>query len=97
MADPRVAKSAKDTSLFGEKKPFAGSVVWACAVYSLVPLVGVVFVPFIYLFGVVAVAKGDGRNRQSALGAMAAGLLILLVQLVLWWLLYAVPKWGVQV
>ncbi len=94
MADPREAKSVSGTSLFGEKKLFAGSAVWACAVYSLVPLVGIVFVPFIYLFGFIAVVKGDSGNRRTALRAMAAGLVILVVQLVLWWLLYAVPKWG---
>lgn len=97
MADPHVAKSVSETSLFGEKTPFAGSAVWACAVYSLVPLVGIVFVPFIYVVVVVAMVKGDAGNRQSAIGAMAAGLVILAVQFVLWWLLYAVPKWGMQV
>ena len=97
MADQGEANSVKETSLFGDKKPFAGSAVWACAVYSLVPLVGVVFLPFIFVFGVVAVVKGDGGHQQSALRAMASGLVILVVQLVLWWLLYAVPKWGVQV
>ena len=85
--------ASDDTSLFAQKKPFASSAVWACAVYSLVPFVGVVFVPFIFIFGVVGVVHGE----SSAFRAMAAGVGILIVQLVLWWLLYAVPKWGLQV
>ena len=78
--------------LFEEEKPFASSAVWACVVYSLVPFVGVVFVPFVFIFGVVGLVRGESTFR-----AMAAGLGILIVQLVLWWLLYAVPKWGLQV
>ena len=55
----------------------------------------VVFVPFICLFGAIAVAKGYGVDRESGLRAMAAGMVTLIVQVILWWLLYAVPKWGV--
>ena len=79
-----------DSTPFGEKRPFASSAVWACAIYSLVPFVGVVFVPFVFVFGIVAM----GRGERSALIAVAAGALILIVQLVLWWLLYAVPRWA---
>ncbi|HEX6279605.1 MAG TPA: hypothetical protein VFZ49_06255 [Pyrinomonadaceae bacterium] len=80
--------------LFEEKKPFASSAVWACVVYSLVPLVGVVFFPFTLVFGIAAVLRGDALLRRSALVAMAAGAAILVVQLVLWWLLFMVPRWG---
>lgn len=86
-----VMRASHDPSLFGEKKSFTSSAVWACAVYSLVPFVGIVFVPFIFIFGVTGVLRGD----SSALKAVAAGVLILAVQLVLWWLLYVVPKLNV--
>ena len=86
MADPL------DAALFREKKPFADSAVWACAVYSLVPFVGVVFVPLIFVFGIRASLKGE----RSAFKAMGLGLLVLIGQLVLWWLLYAVPRWGIR-
>lgn len=80
--------------LFEEKKPFASSAVWACVVYSLVPLVGVVFFPLTIVFGIAAVLTRDAVRRRSALVAMAAGAAILSAQLVLWWLLFMVPKWG---
>lgn len=79
-------------SLFEQKKPFASSAVWACVVYSLVPFVGVVFVPFIFVFGVIGMVRGEGALRP-----MGAGVLILMVQLVLWWLLYVVPTWSAVV
>lgn len=75
--------------LYEEKTPFTTSAIWACVVYSLVPFVGVVFVPFVVVFGVVGLARGERTFR-----AIGAGVIILVVQLVLWWLLYVVPKWG---
>lgn len=79
--------TANRVSLFEESKSFASSAVWACAVYSLVPFIGVLFVPFIFVFGAVGLVRGE----SAAIRAMAAGVLILIVQVVLWWLLYAVP------
>lgn len=86
----RVMAASDDISVFEERKPFASSAVWACAVYALVPFIGVVFFPLIFVFGVVALLRGE----QSSLRAMGAGVLVLIVQLVLWWLLYLVPKWN---
>ena len=80
-------------SLFEESKPFASSAVWACVVYSLVPFVGIVFVPFIFVFGVVAAWKGDPVDRR----AFIVGVVVLIGQLVLWWLLYVVPNWSAVV
>jgi hypothetical protein len=80
--------------LFEQKKPFASSAVWACTVYSLVPFVGIVFIPFVFLFGIVAAMTGHGSQRRSAVKAMGAGVLVLIVQAVLWWLMYMVPDWS---
>ena len=77
-------------SLFDEKKPFAASAVWACVVYSLVPFVGVLFVPIIFVLAVIGLI----HREAAALRAVTAGVVILIFQLVLWWLMYAVPKWG---
>ena len=81
--------AADDVSLFEEKKPFASSAVWACVVYSLVPFVGVVFVPFIFVFGIAGIVRGENVAR-----AMGAGIGLVLIQSVLWWLLYVVPAWN---
>ena len=83
----------ESAGLFKEERPFASSAVWACVVYSLEPFVGIVFVPFVFVFGVV----GSFRGERPDLRAMAVGVLILTAQVVLWWLLYVVPKWNVVV
>ena len=85
-----------DVSQFEEKKPFESSAAWACVVYSLVPFVGVVFVPFIFVFGLASHIRSEAGQRISARWAMCLGILIVIVQVVLWWLLYAVPKWNVM-
>ena len=82
--------ASDELSLFEEKRPFGSSAVWACVVYSLVPFVGVVFAPFVFVFGMAGVVRGD----RSVFKALGVGLLILIVQLVLWWLLYSVPTWS---
>ena len=88
--------ASDEVSLFEEKKPFENSAVWACVVYSLVPFVGVVFVPFIFVFGFVSRIRSEAGQRISARWAMGLGVLIVIVQVVLWWLLYAVPKWNIM-
>lgn len=75
--------------LFKQERPFASSAIWACVVYSLVPFVGIVFVPFVFVLGVVGLRRGESTYRS-----MAAGVLVLMAQLVFWWLLYVVPKWN---
>ena len=82
--------ASDELSLFEEKRPFGTSAVWACVVYSLVPFVGVVFAPLVFVFGIVGVVRSD----RSVFKALGVGLLILMVQLVLWWLLFAVPTWS---
>ena len=81
--------ASEDIQLFDDERPFASSAVWACVVYSLVPFVGVVFVPLIFVFGVIVLARGE-----RTFGAMGAGVAILIMQLVLWWLMYVVPRWN---
>ena len=85
--------ASDEVGLFEEKRPFASSAVWACVVYSLVPFVGIVFVPLIFVFGTVAALRADPLDRR----ALSAGVLILITQLVLWWLMYVVPRWGLQI
>ena len=71
---------------------------WACTVYSMVPYLGIVFVPF------ALVASGYGyvrarrrRSDDSGRFLLLAGLsaFVLAVQLLLWWLLYLIPKIGI--
>ena len=75
----------------------------AFATYSLVPYLGIVFCPGAVLLGTVAVVRSyrsqkvsseSGRNVCYA--STIVGLIVLAVQLLLWWILYQVPVWANQ-
>ena len=74
----------------------------AFATYSLVPYLGIVFCPGAVLFGILGVVQAYGSaartNGDSHRGVCYAstigGVVVLIVQLLLWWILYQVPKWA---
>ncbi|MDQ3744648.1 MAG: hypothetical protein M3444_09725 [Acidobacteriota bacterium] len=73
----------------------------AFATYALVPYLGILFCPGALLLGFAGLLRArrtphaSGARRSSAL-VFALGLLILCVQLLLWWILYKVPEWSRQ-
>jgi hypothetical protein len=86
-------------TLFASEKSGFSSTAWACTVYAMVPYLGILFIPFAIGAGTV----GYIVKRQSSeavadrrpLLAIALSLVILIVQLVLWWLLYIIPEIGI--
>jgi hypothetical protein len=85
--------------LFGQRNDGYAGAAWACTVYSMVPYLGILFVPFAIGVGAVgyAVTRGAGepvRDRKALL-AIGVSLVILMVQIVLWWLLYLIPEIGI--
>ena len=86
-------------ALFETRRPLASTFAWACTVYSMVPYLGILFVPFAFLFG-GANYIGLGRSSQPGDRRNAAGMLILTgvllaIQLFLWALLYIIPRIGI--
>ena len=77
------------------------STAFAFVTYSLVPYLGILFCPGALLFGGVGLVRawrepgggGGGAARSFAL-SVALAILVLCVQLVLWWILYKVPEWA---
>ena len=75
----------------------------AFATYALVPYLGILFCPGAVVLGTVGVLRsyraGD-VTRDAARGACYAstiiGLVVLAVQLLLWWILYQAPRWASQ-
>lgn len=67
---------------------------WACTVYSLVPYLGILFVPFALALSGFGFSRAVSRDRRPFLLSAAASLVILIVQLLLWWLLYLIPERG---
>ena len=67
----------------------------AFATYSLVPYLGIIFCPGAVLLGTVGVIRGDSA-RRICYTSLIVGVVVLAVQLLLWWILYQVPRWASQ-
>ena len=71
----------------------------AFATYSLVPYLGILFCPGAVVVGAVGVVRSyaseqsrDGRFVCYA--STIVGVVVLIIQLLLWWILYRVPAWA---
>jgi hypothetical protein len=75
----------------------ASTTALAFVTYSLVPYLGILFCPGAVLMGSVGLVRSwrvpqiGGRRASGA--SVICGVLILGVQVVLWWILYKVPQW----
>ena len=77
----------------------------AFATYSLVPYLGIVFCPGAVVLGTVGVLRsyrsqpvnGDYSARSNYYVSLIIGVVVLAVQLLLWWILYQVPRWANQI
>jgi hypothetical protein len=82
--------------LFSQNKNTTSHTAWACLVYSTVPYLGILFIPFTFLIGGFAYIKALRHpqigGRRFALLSIAVSLVILAVQIFLWWLLYKIPE-----
>lgn len=76
----------------------ASTTALAFMTYSLVPFLGILFVPGAVLIGVVGIAcsyhaphKG---GRRASVASIFFGIVILGVQVLLWWIIIKVPEWS---
>ena len=75
----------------------------AFATYSLVPYLGIVFCPGAVVLGTLGVVRSyraqdvpEESFRRVYYTSTIIGLVVLAVQLLLWWLLYQVPTWATE-
>jgi hypothetical protein len=75
----------------------------AFATYSLVPYLGILFCPGAVLLGTLGLIKSyrshqtnNESGRIVCYMSTIGGLVVLAVQLLLWWILYQVPIWANQ-
>jgi len=80
--------------VFGETTDdLASQSEWAAFVYSLVPFLGVLFVPVAFVISLVKVLTATHpRGRQRSLYFLLAAAASFGMQFLLWWLLYVVPE-----
>ena len=67
----------------------------ACIVYSLVPYLGIVFVPIALAvsgFGYVRSRQNNRPEPRRFVFCAGLSLAVLVAQVFLWWLLYFIPK-----
>jgi hypothetical protein len=85
--------------IFGTGQRRFADTAWACTVYSMVPYLGILFVPLAIGVGVAGDAVDRGKPRAggtpAALVSVGASIGILIVQVFLWWLLYVIPEIGI--
>jgi hypothetical protein len=71
----------------------------AFATYSLVPYLGILFCPGAVVVGTVGVFRSYSSPQTSATRtncylSTGIGVVVLIAQLLLWWILYRVPVWA---
>lgn len=73
----------------------------AFATYSLVPYLGILFCPGAVLVGTFGVIKSYSSpqfdsGRTVCYVSTIVGVVVLVAQLFLWWILYQVPVWALS-
>ena len=82
--------------LFAVNRNSVSEMAWACFVYSLVPYLGILFIPVTMIIG--AAGFGVFLRKPSLGGGKLAGVsmglsvIVLGVQVFLWWLLYVIQE-----
>jgi uncharacterized membrane protein len=82
-------------NLFRERRDFTNDAAWACVVYSLVPYLGILFVPVALGFSVALMISADASVKKRARSYFAFAVVIAISQIFLWWLLYFIPTAGI--
>ena len=74
---------------------------WASFVYSLVPYLGILFIPFTLIVGslgfAVSVTHPEMGGRKMSAVSVSLSFVVLAVQIFLWWLLYIIPELGIGI
>jgi hypothetical protein len=84
--------------LFHPNRNVVSETAWACFVYSLVPYLGILFVPLTIIVGsfgyAVALNQPHLGGRKLSAASVGLSFVVLGVQIFLWWLLYIIPELG---
>lgn len=86
-------------NLFERNKNTVSHTAYACLVYSFVPYLGILFVPFTVGIGgfayLSALQNPELGGRRMAKFSVLLSFVVLAVQILLWWLLYLIPEIGI--
>lgn len=95
-----LSKNKKHTDdLFEINRNPVSEMAWASCVYSFVPYLGILFIPFTLIIGTfgfaVSIAHPETGGRKMSLASIGISFVVLGVQIFLWWLLYIIPEIGI--
>lgn len=94
----KTAEIEEVKDLFEQNKNQISQTAWACLVYSMVPYLGILFIPFTFFIGgfgyAAAVRRPQLGGRRLSLFSIAISFIVLAAQLFLWWLFYIIPELG---
>lgn len=81
------------------KLPDLATTARAFATYSLAPYLGILFCPGAVVVGTIGIVRSYGSAQTSAARRVCymstvVGVVVLIAQLLLWWILYQVPAWA---
>ncbi len=90
------AEAEEITDLFEVNKNSVSEMAWASFVYSMVPFLGVLFIPVTFVIGIYAYGVSlrhpkSGGGRLSLI-SMGLSFPVLGVQIFFWYLLYLIPE-----
>ena len=82
-----------------DKLPDLAATARAFATYSLVPYLGILFCPGAVVVGTVGVFRSYSSSHMTSARKVCyvstiVGVIVLIAQLLLWWILYQVPAWS---
>ncbi len=90
------AEKEEITDLFEVNKNAVSEMAWASFVYSMVPFLGILFIPVTMImgsFGVgVALRHPSAGGKKLSLISVGLSIPVLGIQIFLWWLLYIIPE-----
>jgi hypothetical protein len=74
----------------------AAEIAWASFVFSLVPYLGILFIPLTFAAGIFGYVSSSRRaeigGEMLSLISLGLSIAVLAVQALLWWLLYVIPQ-----
>ncbi len=90
------AETEEITDLFEVNRNTVSEMAWASFVYSMVPYIGVLFIPFTLIVGTygvgVAIRHPKAGGKKLSLMSIGLSFFVLGIQIFLWWLLYIIPE-----
>jgi hypothetical protein len=94
-------RKEETVDLFQLNKNSVSETAWACFVYSLVPYLGILFIPLTIIVGsfgyIVSVNQPQLGGRKLSVASVGLSFVVLVVQIFLWWLLYIIPDLARQI